>query len=257
MFKLSGQHAWLVCMLLGSCALGQVQEKVLHTFTGPDGMYLPGGLIFDSLGNLYGMAEFGGTDGYGTIYELSPVSGGGWNFEILYSFAGNPDGQYPFSSLAIDRNGNLYGTTVVGGAYGAGTVFELSPSSSDQWAETILYSFGSYQGDGESPEGPLTLDSSGNLYGTTGGGGSTNCTNGCGTVFELTSLATGQWTESTLHAFGGGNDGYNSLSSGVTFDGQGNLYGTTATGGGSGCNLAGCGIVFELMPLQGGSWTEK
>ena len=113
-------------------------QTVLYSFMfGRDGAYPQGGLIFDAVGNLYGTTPYGGTYGYGTVFELSPVAGGGWTETVLYSFNDNngTDGVYPEAGLIFDAAGNLYGTTLVGGpyycpggdGYGCGTVFELTP----------------------------------------------------------------------------------------------------------------------------------
>src|SRR5262249_42360389 len=116
--------------------------------------------------------------------------------------------------------------------------------------------------DGANPQAGLIFDSSGNLYGTaTGGGRASNCTGGCGVVFELSPPATagGTWTPTLLHSFAGGaGDGANPRA-GLIADSSGNLYGTTMLGGGTGCAGAGCGTVFELFPpaTSGGTWTER
>jgi uncharacterized repeat protein (TIGR03803 family) len=157
-------------------------------------------------------------------------------------------GQYrdtAFGGSAVDTSGNLYGTTREGGAHGAGTVFELTPSLGG-WTETVLYNFTEKYPGAYYPESGLLIDAAGNLYGTTQAGGTSNV----GTVFELTLKAGGGWTETVLHNFAGG-DGSNPCS-GLIFDAAGNLYGTTQAGG-----THGSGTVFELIPAAGGSWTEK
>lgn len=173
--------------------------------------------------------------------------------QTLYGFGSAPDGNYPASSLAIDRSGNLYGTTLQGGMFGAGMVFKLTPGNG-QWVETVLYNFCQQSGctDGSTPYGKLAFDSKGNLYGTTYQGGAY----GYGVAFQLRRHPDGTWTETILHSFGNGTDGENPLA-GVIFDTAGNLYGTTSTGGtfGSSC-FAGCGTVFELTPGNNGQWTE-
>jgi len=153
---------------------------------------------------------------------------------VLYNFTGGIDGAYPLSNLTFDGAGNLYGTASGGGAWGAGTVFELSPNGNGGWDETVLYSF-TGGADGSSPEGPVTFDSVGNLYGTTHSGGA----NGYGVVFELSPEGS-SWTETVLYTFTGGY----SVDPGLIFDPVGNLYGA-AVGG-----------VFELSP-SGGGWTEQ
>ncbi|HSY63890.1 MAG TPA: choice-of-anchor tandem repeat GloVer-containing protein [Terriglobales bacterium] len=174
--------------------------------------------------------------------------------KTLYIFPGGSQGDNPEAGVVSDSDGNLYGTTYYGGAYGWGTVFELRHSQRG-WTHEVLYSFlGSY--DGFSPTGNLLLDKVGNLYGTTqyGGTGTTCSGNPCnGTVFEL--VRSGGWKHSVLHSFCSASacsDGAGP--SGLTFDKAGNLFGTTVAGG-TGCQPDGCGAVYELTPSNEG-WTE-
>ena len=246
-------------------------EQVLYAFQGGnDGSGPSSSLIFDSAGNLYGTTPGGGggSCACGTVFELSPSSNGTWSETVLYRFQGGSDGSLPSSGLIFDKAGNLYGTTVGGGGTAdAGTVYELSPNGSGGWTESVLYSF---QGspDGAGPAG-VVFDTSGNLFGTTGQGGNGGCdhdqSDACGTVFELSPNGGGGWTEKILYSFSPGGDvnttdGW-SPTLGLTFDGSGNLYGTTASGG-TGVNCdgyvgggGGCGTAFELIP-NGGVWTE-
>src|SRR5579859_4853818 len=121
--------------------------------------------------------------------------------QTLYNFSGYADGGNPLSSLMMDAAGNLYGTTFVGGANGAGEVFELSPSAGGGWTESVLYSF-TGGADGANPYlADVIFDAAGNLYGTTVGGGAHNL----GVVFELTPTS-GGWSKSVLYSFAGGND---------------------------------------------------
>ena len=181
---------------------------------------------------------------------------------VLYKFTGNPDGRFPGGQLIADHAGNLYGTTHYGGSSDNGAVFELSPPTvkGGKWTETVLYPFvgGS---DGLDPNPGLVFDKSGDLYGTTFGGG--NCPSYCGVIFRLAPPHTpgGNWTETVLHAFGGPNSTDGGGPSGsLVFDKAGNLYGTTELGGISACtnNPGPCGVVFQLSPpkSQGGRWTE-
>jgi uncharacterized repeat protein (TIGR03803 family) len=181
----------------------------------------------------------------------------GQSESILHDFIALPHGGMPQAPLVADASGNLYGTTAWGGTYGWGAVFKLSLGESGKWTQTILYSF---QGgtDGSTPTAGLIFDSAGNLYGTTSGDTQlfefgTGCyiANTCGTVFELSPNSNGTWTESILHAFGQGVDGGFPMGP-VTFDKSGNLYGTTQYGG-----TGQYGIVFELSPSAGGTWTEN
>jgi uncharacterized repeat protein (TIGR03803 family) len=235
-------------------------EKVLYNFCSQnnctDGSLPYASLIFDAAGNLYGTTAYGGDYGSGTAFELTPTAGGGWAEKVLYSFGGNP-----FSGLIFDAAGNLYGTTYWGGTYGQGTAFELTPTPGGGWTETVLHSFILNGTDGAYPYAGLIFDAAGNLYGTTYWGGTwVSCGYGCGTVYELTPAAGGDWTETVLHSFGIENirdpNGYHP-GAGLIFDAAGNLYGTTQRGDGTGCGGAGCGTVFELTPTAGGGWTEK
>jgi uncharacterized repeat protein (TIGR03803 family) len=153
---------------------------------------------------------------------------------------GDEEGYDPRGSLIMDANGNLYGTTFTGGAHGLGTVYELSPST--PWTMTWLYSFAGGLFDGAAPFGSLVMDAHGNLYGTTSGGGA----HGYGFVFEL--FAGNSWTESLIHTFTGGTDGENPYAS-LVFDSDGDLYGTTETGG-----AQNGGVVFKLSSAL--SWAE-
>jgi uncharacterized repeat protein (TIGR03803 family) len=196
----------------------------------------------------------------------------GWNEKVLYSFQGYPDGATPAGGVVFDTKGNLYGATQRGGSDGNGEVFELSPPAQKggAWTETVLYSFlGNLKNDGQWPNGGVVIDGSGNLFGVTAYGGTGGCKLvgipvGCGVVYEISppTQKGGQWTETILHSFQSGSDGY--LPNGnLVFDGAGNLYGATTYGGGYGsCNAPYyqyCGTVFELSPpkTKGGQWKEK
>ena len=212
--------------------------KVLHAFgKGQDGAGTWGSLLLDSKGNLYGTSGGGGLYGYGTVFELTPKSGGKWSESILHSFNRNgQDGYGSTAGLILDKAGDLYGTTQFGGAYGYGAVFELMPKS-ENWAEQVLHSFNI--SDGCCPYGGLVGGDGGNLYGTGG------------VAFELTS-ASGGWTETVVHDFNRRHgDGYDPFAAPI-LDGNGNLYGTTEYGGAH--NL---GVVYELSPRAGGEWKEQ
>jgi uncharacterized repeat protein (TIGR03803 family) len=239
--------------LLGTSTWAASQEKVLYDFNNyaGDGVAPDGGLIFDPAGNLYGATAGGGTYGFGTVFALTPIAGGGWTEKVLWNFGIGSDGKNPGGGLIFDAAGNLYGASG-GGTYGFGTVFELSPDGSGSWTEKVLWDFGKGK-DGKNIHGGLIFDAVGNLYGTTAAGGGHHFG---GTVFELTPNAGGGWTEKILHNFShNGKDGYEPFAS-LIFDAAGNLYGTTAYGGAAGCDRVGCGIVFELTPKAGGGWTE-
>jgi uncharacterized repeat protein (TIGR03803 family) len=165
--------------------------------------------------------------------DAAPTAG---HYTVAYRFKGGSDGQDPVEGL-IDVGGLLYGTTYRGGASGDGTVFSLDPNSG---AETVVYSLGAYQGDGQYPAGAL-LEVDGMLFGTTSSGGSANG----GTVFSL-NLATG--AEMIVHSFGAEFDGARPTGSLLKVNGL--LFGTTQGGGSINCN-GGCGTVFSLDPTTG------
>jgi uncharacterized repeat protein (TIGR03803 family) len=221
---------------------GVWKERVIHAFTGgKDGSNGSlGRLVFDAAGNIYGIAELGGANGFGTVYKLAPKPSGGWNFATLHAFQGMPDAAFPYGGVVLDSAGNLYGTTYYGGSAGMGTVYQLSQSPFGTWQETVLYSF---QGgrDASLPTSTLVFRAGGALYGTSTTGGRPSCD--CGTVFRLAPHGVG-WKESVVHRFGVGHDGQ-SPNYEVTFDGAGNVYGTTPVGG-AGAD----GIVFEVSSQQ-------
>jgi uncharacterized repeat protein (TIGR03803 family) len=166
---------------------GEWDHKILYNFNCADkggcGPY--GSLIFDHSGNLYGTTSTQGLQSVGgTVYELVSNADASWTEKVLHRFSDNGvDGYRPLAGLVSDDSGNLYGTTNQGGAYGVGTVFELSPTPEGAYAEQILHSFGDGRQDGYQPYyGSLILDAAGNLYGTTVEGGAYQG----GTVFEIT-----------------------------------------------------------------------
>ncbi len=265
---------------------GKREETVLHNFTGEaDGAYPQSPLIEDANGNLYGTTySYGGPASAGTIFKIGNTG----EFSVLYTFTGGADGNGPSAGLVEDSEGNLYGTTVAGGANGVGAVFKLSSTGE----ESVLYSFKGGS-DGENPVAPLILDERGNLYGTTQFGGIHVRPYGacgqyaCGTVFKVST--TGE--ETVLHRFNGNHGGnpttglvrdtegnlygtagiifklsahgeFTVLSTlggadgagawGLIQDAEGNLYGTTEFGGyaycGSYFDYSGCGVVFKVVP---------
>ena len=168
--------------------------------------------------------------------------------EVIYSFAGEDDGEYTDTDVAIDSAGNLYGTSVLGGEFGGGTVWQLSPAGGG-WVHTVLYSF-TGGADGGEPYKGVTLDAAGNLYGTavTGGGGS--CEGGCGVTYKLTKSGD-SWTQAVIHAFTGGDDG-SGPGARVAVDNRGNVYGMTPTGGANGL-----GTIYALHPKSNGDWALR
>jgi uncharacterized repeat protein (TIGR03803 family) len=173
-------------------ATGGWREIILHSFSGSDGYGPKAGLVMDAAGNLFGTTSGGGNAGVGTVFELSPVAGGGWTETTVYSFNGGPDGSDPESGLTLDAHGNLYGTTPGGGLFEYGTAFELSPRQGG-WRETVLYSFEG-SSDGGLPTSGLITDRAADLYGVTPGMGIPSV------VYELTPpLGCGTHCPSTEH----------------------------------------------------------
>jgi uncharacterized repeat protein (TIGR03803 family) len=239
-----------VCALLIATSQAAAQtETVLHSFTTAEGVSPVLGLVFDSAGNLYGVASEGGGTNAGTVFELIP-SGSSWTEKTIYRFKGSTDGATPLGSLIVDSSGNLYGTTNLGGTKGVGTVFELRPNGAT-WTKTILHNFGGAR-DGEFPSAGLAMDASGNLYGTTEGGGAfgNGQNNVGGTAYKLAPRG-GTWTETVIHSFGSGTDGAVPRSN-LTLDTSGNLYGTSTQGG-----AKTFGAVFKISPQSGGGWKES
>ena len=233
------------------CHSGGAQAgfKVVYSFPGGVGGSAPdGGVVQDAAGNLYGATTSGGTGncsggngGCGTVFRIAPDG----SATVLHSFAGGSDGAIPYGGVVMDKDGNLYGTTLIGGGTGChdgcGTVFKVAPDGS----ETVVHAFKGGS-DGAQPYASVVLDASGNLYGTTehGGVGNGGCSyDGAGTVFEITP----DGNEKILHSFLGSPDGC--LPDGpLIMDRDGSLFGTTSFGGQSNCPPISCGTVFKITP---------
>ena len=200
-------------------------ETVLYTFTGgADGKYpFYASLVLDSVHNIYGTTCCGGAANAGVVYKLDATG----HQTVLYSFTGGADGLAPEAGVTFDSAGNLYGTTVRGGAADVGVVWKLDPAGH----ESVLYTF-TGGADGGTLYAGVVLDSAGNLYGTTNSGGV-----GWGVVWKLDTIG----HQSVLHTFTSA-DGA-SPGAGVIMDSAGNLYGTTSYGG-----AGGWGAVYELTP---------
>lgn len=233
-------------------------ETILYNFQAAgDGIYPQGGLVMDSAGNLYGFTGFGGNDaicnglGCGTIFELTPGSGGAWTEHILYTFQDGADGGEPRtgSALVFDTAGNLYGTGAVGGdvtcnpPYGCGVVFELSPTGGS-WTERAIHNFEINKG-GVFPSTGLAIDSLGNLYGNMPGGA-----NGDGYVYKMSPQTGGGFKFTSLYSF---DETHGGQPYGTPMVAGGIIYGTLFDGGGdnASCTL-GCGGVFRLAPSGSG-----
>jgi uncharacterized repeat protein (TIGR03803 family) len=222
------------------------KSTLLHGFTGGTDGAAPWGVIRDSNGNLYGTTQGGGSFASGTVFKINADG----RETVLHAFTGSAtDGSEPDGGVVRDKMGNLYGTTFYGKGTGCpqgtgcGTVFKVSPDGK----ETLLYNFTGGT-DGAYPEGPLVLDSAGNLYGVASAGGSATCTNGfqqnCGVVFKVDKNG----KEAVLHAFGKSGDGIQPKGP-LLRDKAGNLYGVTSYGGlrQTKChNNNGCGTIFKV-----------
>jgi len=255
----------IVSALLLTALSAHAQETVLYNFCPSagcvDGSYPGSSLTTDGAGNFYGTSG-GGATGNGTVFELSPNGVGGYNESVLYSFCSQPkciDGSGPgYSNVIFDSSGNLYGTTVFGGASGGfegdGTVFELSPepvsgcpsgsNTGNGWCETVIHSFG-IDGDAIFPSNGLVMDKQGNLYGNAISHahyqGRVNC---LGLIYELSPIAIGQgdgWAYKGIYSPKHENVSFNN--EGLAIDGSGNLYGATGES------------VFELSPNGVGGFT--
>ncbi len=250
---------------------GPWAEQVLLSFSdGNPGGDAPRGDLLAGRGTLFGTAALTYFGSAGTAFSV--VTGpSGASERILHAFSARDarGGVFPEGGVISDRRGVLYGTTLEGGntgdecgSAGCGVVYQLVPPQrrGGRWRERVLYAFSGP--DGSAPFASLLMGRRGALYGTTYGGGSRACEEGCGLVFELSPPrgGDGPWTETIVHAFGtAAGDGYWPLSA-LIEDRDGVLYGTTLSGGDVACGGgAGCGVVFALRPRRDGSdmWTER
>ena len=225
-------------------------EKVLHSFTGADGFQPIGPLVLDARGDLFGVTQFGGTGGQGVVYEMTPTANG-YAEQVLHSFAAS--GGQPQAGITMAGNGTLYGTLYgFSQVHPDGTVFSIRPRKTGS-VYTDLYNFKGGT-DGANPFALLTVDTSGEIYGTTQYGGVPPGTGiGNGTVFALTPTGSG-YTERVLHSFTRQRGGFYPEAP-LLLTSRGDLYGTT-TQAGSGCR-GGCGTIFELTPASPGSYTFR
>lgn len=235
--------------------------EVLYNFSTATGAQPMGQIAFDKAGNIYGTTEDGGSESAGTVFELSPPAapGAAWTETVLYSFSGtDAGGYYPVGGITIDKLGNLYGTTTWGGGTrcNCGTVFKLEPPTTPggAWSYRTLHHFGGWPSDGSDPEAPVTVNNSGNIFGTTYTGGLyyNSSEEAGGVAFKLSPQGNG-WVETVLWNFGAPGDASYPMSDLVS-DSLGNYYGTSIVGG-----SAGVGAVFKLSPPSAGgtAWTES
>ncbi len=244
-----GAHSYGTVFELSPNGAGGWTEKVLYSFAGSsigDGSNPRAGLTFDTKGNLYGTTySSGASGGYGTVFELTPASGGTWTEQVLHTFAiaGASDVGTPTGSLTLDTEGNVYGVGNSGGNHNSGAVYELSSTPSG-WTEQLLYSFNGTSGssDGVNPEGGVIFDAKGNLWGTAFHGGTHPPQ---GAIYEL-SPAGGSWTEQVQYNFNdsSSNDGFYPEAS-LALDSSGNFYGITTQGG-----AYTYGTLYEFTPAQ-------
>jgi hypothetical protein len=228
----------------------QTAFEVLHVFnkTG-DGQQPMAGVQADPAGNLFGSAEFGGAHGFGAIFMLKPPPAGktNWTEKVIFSFADGNDGGFPGSPLSVAPNDELVSSTLMGGTANRGNIFRLNPPTSPlaPWTEKVLVNFqGQSGGDGDGPLGPLLVEHSGTIFGTTSSGGTSNC----GTAYKITPSSNGGTVkESVIFNFTCGADG-GRPQIGVIADAKGNLFGTTETNGDFNN-----GVVFQLTPPSDGS----
>jgi uncharacterized repeat protein (TIGR03803 family) len=235
---------------------GKWNIHILHQFgvIKNDGIGPLSVLAFDAVGNLYGTTYVGGVpncgfaqNGCGTVFRLTPASGGGWRYHLIYRFKGDADGDRPYANVITDRAGNVFGTTSLGGKNGAGcvsnapgcgTVFELSPNSNGTWTHIVIHTFAGYPKDGGDPQDGVIVDQAGHVFGTTSLAGAYEG----GVVFELTKQSSG-WHETLLYQFKDKADGANPYG-GLIFDSEENLYGSGLYSNGP----FGPPVVFEVAP---------
>jgi uncharacterized repeat protein (TIGR03803 family) len=225
---------------------GTWTESILHSFPSNtnDGFTPAGDLAFDAKGNLYGST----LDGLGgAVYELTPEKDGSWSEAIIYHFDhGENDGFGVYGGVALDKQGNVYGATYLGNEklHSKGTVFEISPGSHGGWNERVIHNFLGIH-DGAAPRSPITIDSTGSLYGSTLAGGPDDG----GTIFELIAGPGGKWQDRRVRNFTF--DSSIGPPGRVVFDSNGDILGTSDGG------TYGAGSVWQLTPRSGGGWSGK
>jgi uncharacterized repeat protein (TIGR03803 family) len=228
---------------------GAWTQSVIYNFAGSSTGYDPTTALVEVGKTLYGTTRYGGNAGYGAVYSLTPSGSGVWTEAVLHSFTG-VDGSEP-TGVMVGSKGVLFGTTGVGGPGNGGTIYSLTPPTSQggAWTSAIIHSFTG--ADGSGPWAPPVIGAGGILYGTTtyGGTAAPGCPIGCGVVYSMKppAVAGGAWTGQTLYTFTGGDDGANPFGR-LNIGSNGELYGTTSDG------ANGNGTVWELVPAGDGSW---
>jgi uncharacterized repeat protein (TIGR03803 family) len=241
-FAAAGRALAVVLVFLLSVVRARAGEKVILRFNETHGAQPYSGLTSDGVGNLYGTTFGGGKNNCGTAFELSPAGSGAWTETVLYSFQGCLSaGLVPYGTMLFDKQGNLYGAE--DGEFGSpGAIFELSKGTDGIWSGKVIYQFARGEG---SPNGDLTWDSAGNLYGTA----DSSYYYG-GEVFELSKQPGGSWKETVVYTFPSPGR-VAAPTAGVIFDSKGNLYGPAHLNGTHGYT----GVVYELSPQANGPWT--
>jgi uncharacterized repeat protein (TIGR03803 family) len=217
------------------------------------GGYVPvSDLVRDQAGAFYGTTYSGGDPvcNCGVVYKLiPPKTGGSWTQLVLHNFTGNgTDGRLPaMATLALTTKGTLYGVTTRGGTWDSGVLYQLTTTNGVTYTESVLYSFGDLS-DASTPNGPVAMDSSGNLYGVTSQGGTFNE----GAVYKIVPPSNGHLVkEALLYSFGGSSTTGANPSGNLVFDAGGNIYGVTNAGG----SANDYGVVYSLAPANP-TWTE-
>jgi len=247
----------LAMLVMVAPALAQTYNVIYNFTGGNDGASPFAGLSIDAAGRLYGTAFAGGSGHFGTVFELKR-SGSGWTLDPLYTFSGGNDGEGPVSRVVRGLDGALYGATSAGGGgacnthngyLGCGTIYKLLPPATApgsvivNWSSATIYRFSGT--DGAYPQGDLTFDAAGNMYGTTINGGSA----GWGTIYKLVPH-NGSWSHTMLYQAQGDGDGEYAWG-GIVFDRSGNIYGVFSANGPDGY-----GAVYKLAPA-GSGWNES
>jgi uncharacterized repeat protein (TIGR03803 family) len=228
-----------VALILAAGAWAQTYSVLTSFSRYVDGEWPASAPVIDGSGNVFGTTtDTTGGNGDGVVYELVNNRNGTYTPTPLYTLpCGVPNG------LAMDSLGSLYGTDICNPSF----VYELAKSDGT-YTYSVIANLGKGYEAGSQPDGTLTIDAKGRIYGTTAQGGGGDCRSGCGEVFQLTKTAKG-WTKEVLHVFhlySYDDDGTNPAA-GIALDAKGNVYGTTENGG-----AFGKGVVFELSPPSDG-----